>query len=196
MVLPMTCISFTFAKSFNVQFYKNISLVNMKNIAIIYGSSSGNTKNVASKIAQKLSGENVLLKDVADVNFADLANYPNIILGVSTWGIGDFQEDWAGRVAELKNIDLTGKTLAFFGLGDSSSFSDTFNDGMGILYEAVEGKGFKLAGEFSTCGYSFDASRAEKGGSFVGLALDEDNESNLTNQRLDAWLADVIPQLQ
>jgi flavodoxin I len=134
----------------------------MKNIAIIYGSSTDNTKNVAQKIAQKLSGENVLLEDVSAVNFSDLADYPNIILGTSTWGLGDLQDDWDGRISELQNTDLTGKTLAFFGLGDSSSYSDTFADGMGLLYESLEGKGIKVTGAVSTDGYSFDSSKAQR----------------------------------
>ncbi|MDR1583964.1 MAG: flavodoxin [Prevotellaceae bacterium] len=168
----------------------------MKNIVIIYGSSTDNTKNVAHKIAKKLSSENVLLKDVSAVNFDDLANYSNIILGTSTWGLGDLQDDWDSRISDLKNVNLTGKTLAFFGLGDSTSYSDTFTDGMGLLYEAVEGKGFKLAGEISTDGYTFDSSKAVKNGKFIGLALDEDNESNLSEQRIDAWIAAITPELQ
>jgi flavodoxin I len=168
----------------------------MKNIAIIYGSSTDNTKNVAQKIAQKLSGENVLLKDVSKVKFNDLAEYPNIILGTSTWGVGDLQDDWDSRLSELKSIDLTGKTLAFFGLGDSSAYSDTFADGMGLLYEALEGKGFKAVGEFPVDGYSFESSKAVKNGKFVGVAIDEDNESNLTEQRIDKWIANIIPELQ
>ncbi|MDR2382800.1 MAG: flavodoxin [Prevotellaceae bacterium] len=168
----------------------------MKNIAIIYGSSTDNTKNVAQKIAQKLSGENVLLTDVSKVDFGELANYPNIILGTSTWGLGDLQDDWDSRVSELQNIDLTGKTLAFFGLGDSSSYSDTFADGMGLLYEAVEGKGIKAIGAFPTDGYSFDSSKAVKNGKFVGVAIDEDNESDLTEQRVDTWITSIVPELQ
>jgi flavodoxin I len=168
----------------------------MRNIVIIYGSSTGNTKNVAMKIAKKLSGENVLLKDVTSVDFNDLAEYPNIILGTSTWGLGDLQDDWNDRIQELKSVDLEGKTLAFFGLGDSSSFSDTFADGMGLLYDALEGKGFNLAGKIPVEGYNFDSSVAVKENNFVGLALDEDNESSLTDKRLDAWIANLIPELK
>jgi flavodoxin I len=168
----------------------------MKNIAIIYGSSTDNTKNVALKIAQKLSGENVLLKDVSTVDFNDLADYPNIILGTSTWGFGDLQDDWIDRISDLQSIDLTGKTLAFFGLGDSSSYSDTFADGMGLLYSALEGKGFNPVGEFPVDGYGFDSSKAVRNGKFVGVALDEDNESDLTEQRLNTWITGIISELK
>jgi flavodoxin I len=168
----------------------------MKNIAIIYGSSTDNTKHVAQKIAKKLSSENVLLEDVSSVDFSDLANYPNIILGTSTWGLGDLQDDWDSCISELQKVELKDKTLAFFGLGDSSSYSDTFVDGMGLLYEAIEDKGFKLAGETPTDGYSFDSSKAVRNGKFIGLALDQDNENHLTEQRLESWIADIIPELQ
>jgi flavodoxin I len=168
----------------------------MKDIAIIYGSSTDNTKRVAQKIVQKLSGENVLLKDVSTVKFSELANYPNIILGTSTWGLGDLQDDWDSRISELQNVDLTGKTLAFFGLGDSSSYSDTFADGMGLLYEALEGKEIKTVGAFPVDGYSFDSSKAVRNGKFVGVAIDEDNESELTEQRLDTWITSIMPELQ
>jgi flavodoxin I len=33
----------------------------------------------------------------------------------------------------LKNANLSGKTIALFGCGDSESYSDTFCDGMGII---------------------------------------------------------------
>jgi flavodoxin I len=168
----------------------------MRNIAVIYGSSTGNTKNVATKIAKKLSAENVLLKDVSSVDFNELAKYPNIILGTSTWGLGDLQDDWNDRLPELEEIDLEGKTLAFFGLGDSSSYPDTFSDGMGLLFETLEGKIFDLAGKIPVEGYNFDSSKAVREGKFIGLALDEDNESNLTDKRLDAWIAEIIPALK
>jgi flavodoxin I len=168
----------------------------MKKIAIIYGSSTDNTKNVARKIAAKLSDENILLKDVSAVDFSDLADCSSIILGTSTWGLGDLQDDWENRLPELQKVDLKGKTLAFFGLGDSYSYADTFADGMGLLYEAIQNKECKLVGETPVEGYSFDSSKAVKNGKFVGLALDEDNEGNLTEHRLNRWIEGIIPDLQ
>ncbi len=165
----------------------------MKKIAIVYGSTTDNTKNIAQEIANKLSGEDVTLLDVSKLKAGDLDNYPNLILGTSTWGLGDLQDDWEGYVSNLENSDLTGKTIAFFGLGDSGSYPDTFVDGMGILYETVKDKGAKLIGELSTDGYSFDCSRAAIDGKFIGAALDEDNESNKTENRINAWLESIKP---
>lgn len=168
----------------------------MKKIVIVYGSSTDNTKNAADAIAKKLSDQDVTLLDVANLKQDELDNYPNLILGTSTWGLGDLQDDWDSNLSKLENSNLTGKVVAFFGLGDSSSYSDTFADGIGILYESVKDKGCKLIGSVSVSGYSYDASRAEVDGNFVGLVLDEDNESNLTGSRIDQWVAEILPQFQ
>ena len=167
----------------------------MSKIAIVYGSTTDNTKTIAETIAKKLSGEDVTLLDVSKLNAGDLDAYPNLILGTSTWGSGDLQDDWDGYLSNLKASNLSGKTIAFFGLGDSSSYPDTFVDGMGILYEAVQGKGAKTIGEFPADGYSHDASLAEIDGKFVGVAIDEDYESNETDNRLNAWIESIKPLL-
>lgn len=166
----------------------------MKPIAIIYGSTGDNTKNVAKKIAAKIPGSTLF--DVATLKTSELENYDNLILGTSTWGIGDLQDDWEGFLPELKKANLEGKTIALFGLGDASSYSDSFVDGMGILYEAISNKGCKVIGGVSADGYTYDASRADNGAGFVGLAIDEDNEYNLTDSRINEWVKEILPLFQ
>ncbi|HMW73670.1 MAG TPA: flavodoxin, partial [Cellvibrionaceae bacterium] len=56
------------------------------------------------------------------------------------------------------------------------------------LYEFMLDKGAKVVGAWPTDGYEFDHSEAVVDGKFVGLALDLDNQSGLTEQRVDAWL--------
>ena len=163
----------------------------MSKIAIVYGSSTDNTKNVAEMIAGRLVGEDVTLLDVSSLKAGALEAYPNLILGTSTWGLGDLQDDWDGYLANLKGTDLSGKTIAFFGLGDSGSYPDTFVDGMGILYKAVQGKGVNIVGAVPVDSYSYDASQAEVNGQFVGLPLDEDNESDKTEGRVAAWVDQI-----
>ncbi len=165
----------------------------MSKIAIVYGSTTDNTKTIAESIVNKLASEDVTLLDVANVKAGELDSYPNLILGTSTWGLGDLQDDWEGYISTFEGENLSGKTVAFFGLGDSASYPDTFVDGMGIIYEAAMKAGAKLIGEFPTDGYSYDASRAEVNGKFVGVAIDEDNESNETESRLDSWIASIKP---
>ncbi|MGC3977699.1 MAG: flavodoxin [Paludibacteraceae bacterium] len=166
----------------------------MKSLAIIYGSTGDNTKNVAKKIAEKITGADLL--DVASITKADVEKYDNLIIGSSTWGLGDLQDDWDGFLPELKKADLTGKTISLFGLGDSSSYSDTYVDAMGIIFETIKDKGCNIIGSVSTAGYSFDSSRADNGGQFVGLALDEDNEFNKTDDRISEWVKDILPRFQ
>jgi len=65
----------------------------MKPIAIIYGSSGGNTQAVAGKLAKQLGEAQVTLLDVAKIKTTDIEVHSNLILGTSTWGSGDLQDD-------------------------------------------------------------------------------------------------------
>ncbi len=159
----------------------------MANIGIFYGSSTGNTEAAANKIAKALAGNDVQLFDVSNA-VADFAAFDVLLFGTSTWGLGDLQDDWDSFVGEVKGADLSGKKVALFGMGDSSSYSDTFCDGISKIYEAVQGTGATIIGRTSTEGYSFDSSESVIDGEFAGLPLDEDNESDLTDQRIALWV--------
>lgn len=163
----------------------------MKKISIIYGSSTDNTRETAEKIAKQLSEFSPQLKDVAQCSADDFTAADCLILGTSTWGLGDLQDDWYDMLPKLKSVDLSGKTVALFGLGDASSYSDTFVDGMGELYEFFSGKGCKIVGSVATSEYSFDDSRAVVENEFVGLPIDADNESNLTDERVSSWVHNI-----
>ena len=164
----------------------------MKKTGIFYGTSMGNTESVAEKIAKELDAN---LHNVADNPADELRQYDNLILGTSTWGVGDLQDDWEDFLSALEKADLSGKTIALFGLGDASSYSDSFVDGMGTIYDSIKEKDCTIVGEVSTEGYSFDDSTACIDGEFVGLPLDEDNESDLTDERLKKWLEDIKGKL-
>ena len=66
---------------------------------------------------------------------------------------------------------------------------------MGQLYEAAKAAGANIVGAVSTDGYTFDESTAVVDGKFVGLALDEDNESDKTDERIAAWVEEIKPLL-
>ena len=66
---------------------------------------------------------------------------------------------------------------------------------MAELYKAVEGKGANLVGMVSADDYNFEDSEAVIDGEFVGLALDEMNESDKTDERIDAWIESFKAQL-
>ena len=96
----------------------------MKKTIVVYGSSTGTCQEIAEQIAGKL---NVEAKDVANLTSDDIAENDNLLLGSSTWGAGELQDDWYDGLKTLKNADLSGKTIALFGCGDCESYGDTLS---------------------------------------------------------------------
>lgn len=167
----------------------------MKNICVIYGSSTGTCQGLAEKIGQQLGVQDDGMIDVQNLS-ADVVNkYDALILGTSTWGAGEMQDDWYDGVKILKQAGLQGKTVAVFGCGDSESYSDTFCGGMAELYNAAKDAGATMIGEVATDGYNFDDSEAVVDGKFVGLALDEVNEDDKTDSRIEAWVEELKKNL-
>ena len=164
-------------------------------IGIFYGSTTGVTEAVAERIAKKLGVASADVHNVGSATAADAVGYDALLLGTSTWGAGEVQDDWYDGLKVIKNADLGGKTVALFGCGDSESYPDTFAGGMGELYQAVVGAGAHVVGAVPVDGYTFDSSDAVVDGHFVGLALDEVNESDKTDARIDAWAAAITPSL-
>lgn len=163
----------------------------MEKTCIIYGSSTGTCQAIAENIAGKLG---VGAADVLDVSSIDASTpdaYTNLILGTSTWGAGELQDDWYDGLEALKQASLAGKTIALFGCGDSESYGDTFCSAIGEIYNALKDSGAKFVGAVSTDGYTYDDSAAVVDGCFVGLALDDVNEPDKTDCRIDAWLESI-----
>ena len=156
-------------------------------IAVIYGSTTGNTETAARQIAEALGGAQVL--EVSSCSADQLKDCDRLIFGTSTWGIGDLQDDWESNLELLSAIDYSGKTVALFGLGDQEGYPDSFVDAMAFLKDKITAAGGTLSGAWPVEGYSFDSSAAAEGDNFIGLALDEDNQSDLTEQRIIQWAA-------
>ena len=159
-------------------------------VAVVYGSAMGNTEGAAKLIAEKLGVSDVL--NIADTDASKLNSYDKLVIGTSTWGSGDLQDDW--DAFDFGGLKLHGKTVAIFGMGDSESYSDSFCSAMGKLADKLKGAGANIVGAVSTEGYSFEASEAVENGNFVGLALDNDNQEDQTESRIDAWVAKIKPQ--
>ncbi len=162
----------------------------MAKIGIYYGTTTGNTQEVAEEIAKKLGVEKSDLHDVSKAN-TDFSNYDVLLFGSSTLGMGDLQDDWEDYISKLKSADLNGKKVAIFGCGDSSSYSDTFCDAMRKIYDVVKDKGCEVIGQVSTEGYTYDDSESVVDGKFVGLPIDNDNESDMTSDRISAWVTSL-----
>lgn len=164
----------------------------MKSTIVVYGSSTGTCESIAGTIAAKLGVEAI---NVSDMTEETISGNTNLIIGTSTWGAGELQDDWYDGVKQLKSTGLSGKTVAIFGCGDSESYPDTFCGGMKELYDAVVAAGANVLQGVPTDGYTFDESEAVVDDRFVGLALDDVNESDKTEERIDNWLNEIKPFL-
>jgi len=160
----------------------------MKKIGIFYGSSMGYTETIAKQLGTLLEADTW---DVSEHPEGALQQYDVLILGSSTWSLGELQDDWEGFIDSIQKADLQGKTVALFGLGDAESYPDTFCDAVGILYETLQDKGCTFIGDVARDNYTYDATKAEVDGRLVGLLLDEENESDKTEERLQAWVEQI-----
>lgn len=169
----------------------------MARIGIFFGSSTGNTRKIAKAIKKRFDDDT--MAEALNVNKATpelVAGYDYLILGTPTLGEGDLpgldadcqNPSWAEFLPELEGVDFTGKTVALYGLGDQDKYADNFVDALGLLYDFVTARGARVVGAWSTDGYDYMASKAERDGEFVGLVLDQDNQKQLTDDRLERWL--------
>ena len=174
----------------------------MAKIGLFFGSNTGKTRKVAKMIKKRFDDE--LMAAPLNVNRTtpeDFAAYEFLILGLPTLGEGllpglsaDCEaESWEEFLPKIEGVDFTGKTIAIFGLGDQVGYAHEFVDAMIQLYDFVVERGAKVVGEWPTEGYEFEHSESIVDGKFVGLALDLDNQSNLTEERLNAWLNQIAP---
>ncbi|NTW02673.1 MAG: flavodoxin [Oscillochloris sp.] len=170
-------------------------------IAVVYGSSTENTKEVAQTITTALRQRVSLQVDLIDVatikkDLTSLLNYQVLLLGCPTWNIGELQDDWYDAFPLLDTLDLSDTFVALFGCGDQHNFPDNFQDAIGILGIKARERGATLIGRWPTDGYDFDESQAVEEGVFIGLALDEDNQSDLTPSRIQSWVEQLVCELQ
>ncbi|MGV8962077.1 MAG: flavodoxin [Candidatus Saccharimonadaceae bacterium] len=167
----------------------------MNRIAILYGTSGGNTESIAKRIQEKFEGEADIF-DVESVSVSEVQPYKNLILGASTTGMGDLQDDWDSFLPTFSSkMDFTDKTVAIFGLGDSASFSSSFAEAIYVLHNELNSK-VKIVGVIPDEGYTYDDSSAVEDGKWLGLALDEDNEYNESEERITKWVEQLKEEFE
>ena len=169
-------------------------------IGFFYGSTTGMTEDVAYRIEACIKEKFGL--EIVPINIIDLDDpndmflYKRIILGMPTWNYGEYQDDWELVVDKIASTDLKGTVIAMFGLGDQIGYPEYYLDAMGMLAEQLGAQGATFVGEWPSADYKFASSKALKAnGNFIGLALDEDSQPEKTQERLEAWVAQVIPLL-
>ena len=165
-------------------------------VALIYGTLLGNTENVAESIIEQMKPEfEVELVDVCLVEAKDLNKWDLLICGIPTWDIGQLEYGWADLYEDLDSVDLD-LIVTMFGLGDQSSYRDTYQDAMGILYRKLIERGARGdIGFTSTEGHDFEISDALIDGKFCGLAIDEDQQPDLTESRVVNWAVQIEEEL-
>lgn len=168
-------------------------------IGLFYGSTTCFTEIAAEKIQAKLAELSagryqVSLHNIKDVPLADAEQFERIIFGLSTWDFGEIQEDWESRWDEIGGLQLQGKTVALFGLGDQIGYTDWFQDALGMLHDELLPLGCHRIGFWPNQGYEFNASKAvtADGEFFVGLALDEDQQYELSDERIATWCEQIL----
>lgn len=167
----------------------------MSKIGLFFGSDTGNTEDVASRIQSEIGEDLVDVHNIADSSVDEILEYDKIIIGTPTWYDGEHQGDWEEVIEDLEEADFSGKTVALFGLGDQYGYADYFLDAMGMIADILRENGANLVGDWSADGYDFSESKAFQDGKFVGLALDEDNQSGETDSRITEWVSQIKSDL-
>ena len=173
-------------------------------IGIFFGTETGTTRLIAKKI-HKLLGSDVADKplNVNRIQAEDLLQYDALILGTPSYGVGDIpglsagclERNWEEFLAQFGQPDLSGKRIAFFGLGAQERYSERFASSLIALYNVFKDLGAEMIGDWSTDGYTFEHSASVVEGRFVGLVIDQRTQGMHTDERLKAWVEQVKPQL-
>lgn len=166
----------------------------MKKIGLFYATKADKTSWVAKKI-QEAFGEEAEAVEVEDALQSDFEAYDRLIVGASTWFDGELPTYWDELLPELEPLNLKGKKIALFGLGDEVHYPDNFADGLGILAELFEKAGATLVGLTSTEGYTFRKSRALRHDKWCGLVVDLDNHSEQAEKKIGEWCKQVKAEL-
>ena len=168
-------------------------------IGLFYGSTTCYTEMAAEKMRAIIGEELVDIRNVKETPLAEMADYDFLILGISTWDFGEIQEDWNEIWDQIDGLSLNSKTIALYGLGDQEGYGEWYLDAMGMLHDQLKKTGANLIGYWpNDDSYEFEASKAltEDRSQFVGLALDEDSQYELSDERIATWVEQVLVEYQ
>jgi flavodoxin II len=173
-------------------------------IGLFYGSTTCYTEMAAEKIQQCFIDSlinplalQVELFNIKEIPLSKIADFDLIILGISTWDYGELQEDWESHWSDIATLDLSGKIIALYGMGDQVGYTDWFQDALGMLHEQVIAQDGFVIGFWPNQGYEFAASKAltDDSNQFVGLALDEDNQYQQSDARIAQWCQQIQTEI-
>jgi flavodoxin I len=160
----------------------------MNKTAIIYSFNTRKTGKVAERIREAFGEDQVEMVNAEEVTGEQFKGFDRIIMGVATWFDGELPNYWDEFLPDLEDLDLTGKKIALFGLGDQKGYPENFLDGVGIMAGILEQLGATLVGFTPVEGYEFESSLARRGDRFTGLAIDYENQGSMNKERVEAWV--------
>jgi len=169
----------------------------MKTVGLFYGSSTCYTEMTAEKIADR-APFSVELHNLAETDISECLGFDHLIFGIPTWDYGELQEDWENQWDALNQLDFHGKTIAIYGQGDQIGYPEWFMDAVGYLHDVVKLNGGRLIGYTENSGYQYDESQAlsDDEQQFLGLALDDENQFDLSDERLGNWLSQIAQEFE
>ncbi len=160
----------------------------MNKTAIIYSFNTKKTGKVAERIKEAFNDDMVEMVNAEEISEALFMSFDQIIMGVPTWFDGELPNYWDEFVPALEDLDLSGKKVALYGLGDQKGYPENFVDGMGLMAKILEKSDATLVGFTSVEGYEFESSLAKRGDQFAGLAIDYENQGSMNKERIAAWV--------
>ena len=165
----------------------------MKKTALIYWPKKGNVENTAAKLAAYFDTNSIDVFTISEVEVDKLPEYDFIIIGGSTIGADNWEDvhttKWYSFFEKLKGISLQGKKAAIYGLGDQILYPEHYVDGMAIIRDEFKAAGAEIIGAWPVEGYEHTDSKSQEGDHFIGLALDDDHQAELSDERIEKWVA-------
>ncbi|MEM8861351.1 MAG: flavodoxin FldA [Chloroflexota bacterium] len=171
----------------------------MTKIGLFYGSNTGNTEMNAELIKTKFEEQrpdSIDIFNIGDVDPKKMEEYEKLIVGSPTWNIGELQDDWELKFDDLNSLNMEGKMVAMFGVGDQFGYPDNFCDAIGIIGKRLAERGAELIGFTDASEYEYDNSLGAEDGVFLGLALDDDNQNDQTEERVEDWIEQIIDEFE
>ena len=169
----------------------------MANIGIFCATAGGTSLKVAEALAEEFGVDEVINMEDDFDGIDQFEEFDVLFIGSSTWGQGDVHFSWVDAQLEIEDegLDLSGKTVAFFGAGDCVKHGEQFCSALGKLYKTFTKAGATPVGFVDASDYKYEFSLAEMDGKLCGLAIDEHNEKGKTKERISNWIESLKTQI-
>lgn len=174
-----------------------------KKILVLFWPQGGSVHKCAGLIHEMLDTNEADLVELTEFNPQSFNDYSLVIVGCSTVGADSWKDasksdEWGPFFARMNKdgIDLKGIKVALYGLGNQVLYPDHFINSTRIIHDELKQFNPTFIGKWPIEGYSFNDSEALVGDHFLGLALDEDTEGHLTEQRIEGWLGQILEEAE